>query len=370
MGIERSFYIQKTEGECWRELNGLYNVLTGKTRSRDEYAWEWLSNPMVPSSMWVIREKSTDRVVGHHGLIPICFNVHGREILAGKTENTMIHPDYRKKVFYPAFERQAFGRARKKYDLLFTTAGKGAPGAVRRRLGYELVGNWYIYLLKVNLRVTRLSLFNSKKTIFHKWTFARMLLLYAFRLYAGGRGLLRTPPKDYKLIEIKNLNTFANQAAEFWHENRRYFGITPDRNKKYLEWRIKNNPYISYRAFELRDERGVCGFAILKNSPVTLGGETVISTFIEDIVVRRNDKKTYINCINKLINEFKTSDRIACKTVYIENDLNRALKACQMFPWRSARRVSKKNYSPCYAFYNTNISDEDWFITQLMTEGV
>lgn len=370
MRKENLFYIRKTEGACWREINQLYQLVTGKVRNQEQYAWEWFDNPKGIGSMWVVREKGTERIVGHHGLIPIAFNCYGLDILAGKTENTMVHPDYRRKVFYPAFERKAFDDAKKQFDLLFTTAGGGGPGAIRRRLGYELVGNWDTYLLKASRRFSLLTIPNRQKMGLGRWSFARLLRLGIYEMCSIYRALFHRPPIDYRLIEIRDHSDFAEKLSRFWKDNRRYFGIAPDRNKGYLEWRIKNNPYITYRTYEFTNDQGACGYAIARNRSEYIGGRKVVSTFVEDIVVSRNDEKTYVNCINKLIIELKTSDIIACKTLDLHNSLTRALNVCRLLPYRFSDASSRKNLTPFYAFYGANISNRDWFITQLLMEGV
>ena len=53
--------------------------------------------------MWLIEatdEQGNVKLIGHHGVMPIAFSNGETDLLFGKTENTMVLPEYRKKILY------------------------------------------------------------------------------------------------------------------------------------------------------------------------------------------------------------------------------------------------------------------------------
>jgi hypothetical protein len=134
------------------QINNLYKSITKRDRNIIEYSWQWLENPYKINSIWIIEEES-GRIVGHHGLIPTPMYILNRSILAGKTENTMIHNDYKGKHIYFPFEKNFYDEAIKIYQILFTTSGEGAPGRIREKLGYKILSHWNIFCFyKINYR--------------------------------------------------------------------------------------------------------------------------------------------------------------------------------------------------------------------------
>jgi len=368
MTINRKYHFKKSSGEHWREINDLYFLITKRKRTREQYDWEWINTSLGRGSMWIIEDKEDDKLIGHHGLIPMHFNANGEILLAGKTENTMIHPNYRKKLFYLPYERKFLNEAREDFSILYTTAGKGGPGAIRKRLGYHLVGYWHTYLLHINPK-----LYKNKKSIcsdyntIHYCKIGKLLLVVLFN---GIRGVLRKLFGYVKIKRIHDLSEFINKTHVFWEKNRAFFGITPDRNRVYLEWRIKRNPYIEYMAYELYDNEGTCGFAIAKKVKEIKDSESYTVVYIEDLITRHNNKELYVKCINTLINTFMDFNIVYFRTVYTHNNLNIALGISQFLPLRMHYKKNKTKGTPFYAFFNKGYLKKDWFITELLKEGI
>jgi len=250
------------------QINKLYGRITGAYRTDEEYGWQWLHTWKGQANMWLTFEDTRpadDQLIGQYNLIPTPLSFWGKNVLTGRTENCMSHPDYRGKGMYFFHERKYFEIAKEIYQVFFTTAGhvaRGAPGKVRQKLGYRPFDYWVTYSLWLdkeelaNELFSKLPGFLKKPVLIGKtvsWFAASMLLL-----------LSRSNP----IVEVGEFKDFSDDSIPFedieklWRANAERYGISVDRNTKYMAWRIKENPYISHRSLCLYKDEKLLGYII------------------------------------------------------------------------------------------------------------
>jgi hypothetical protein len=111
-----------------------------RERSPQDRQCLWRDSPAGPGSSWVIEHQPTqgDRplIVGHHGVIKLDGDCDGSHVRLGKTENTMVLPEHRRRLLYPRRELAMLARYSPEFDAIFTT--RGQPDAIRMRgaMGY------------------------------------------------------------------------------------------------------------------------------------------------------------------------------------------------------------------------------------------
>lgn len=120
-------------------INDLYRRVAGRSRSPHDWRWQWMENPAGPSEMWIIEleEDGRRQVVGHHGVMPFRATVGDRELMLGKTENTMVLQEVRHRLLYPRFEMRFLEQYGARFDALFSTRGPAAALRMRQALGYR-----------------------------------------------------------------------------------------------------------------------------------------------------------------------------------------------------------------------------------------
>jgi hypothetical protein len=276
-GIESKAYRSRpARREDVGEIVRLYNHVTGRERNEAEHCWEWWETPAGAGSMWVIEETATGAIIGHHGLIPIRLRVGDQSVLAGKTENTMVHPDHRAKVLYFLYEKQFAQAAAARFDLLFTTSGYGAPGRIRRKLGYQSAGAT-TYFLKVTrgAGLQRLALPVVEKLTTSK-VLSRLLALAARGASRPAvlafRGRTQSAP-DVVVRRCHSFDEIAGPVEALWHRTAPAAGITVERSAAYLAWRLAANPNVPYLFFAAWRGAHLVGYAAVE---LTAGGEAVI----------------------------------------------------------------------------------------------
>lgn len=352
-----------------KQINQLYRILTDRNRNHKQYAWEWLQNPYEINSKWVIYEKN-GRIVGHHGLIPTPVYVFDKTYLAGKTENTMLHPDYRGKHVYFQFEKKFFEEAKEYYQILFTTTGQGAPGKLREKLGYKKLGNWDIYRYYYANSISNFSIENErKKTRF----FVEKILFPAIYIFLNAFNCIsniRFNKKSEKFeIYIKNIqNEELDDIEALWLNNRQFYKNNSYRGKNYMCWRINNNPHHTHKFIGLKKGDEFLGYLIyfIRDK---------INVEIVDIFVKKNNSFYFQMLIRQCKLQAKNLGVNYIEFSFIGNNssLKKALTRCSFL------NIGKFVELPFYIKNLLKVSDENekkiyrssnWYITGLFLEGL
>lgn len=200
-------------------LNALYRRLTGIERSERQFHWEWVGGPYGPAPSWVLVDAATDRVIGHHGVVPLPLWDGRRTVAAARTENTMLEPEARGRFAYHRVEARLLKLLLERFQVVFTTAGKGAQALVRKRLGYEAEGRWQTFLFPPGP-------------------------LYLLRRAVGPLAPARLWPARDGLDAVED----AGRLARLWQECRPAAGWSAERSAEFLHWRLFAHPYHRHHA--------------------------------------------------------------------------------------------------------------------------
>ena len=351
------------------QINALYKLLTGRERDVIQYSWEWLDNPYKKESIWVIEEDS-ERIVGHHGLIPTPMNVLNKSVLAGKTENTMMHPEYRGKRAYFPFEKKFIKEAEKIYQLLFTTTGKGAPGRIREKLGYQLIGYWDIYRCYFSFKRMKTSKSNKNQTklqfiVQQKLLSSICAILKIYNFF--GNIKYQSKKIKFELNINKNESNIIENIENLWLDNKQYYANTIDRKKQYLNWRINKNPYHTHIFITLKKNNEFLGYIIA----LIRDGKNVE---IVDIFVKKNEPIYFKILINECASWAKNTglEYVECSVIGKNMSLQKALLQ------NSFINIGRYIKQPFYLKYLDKLKLQDekmiydpskWYITGLVFEG-
>ena len=250
-------------------LNDLYKVVTGHQRSIAEFTWQWLDGPDGPGEMWLIETDGPDGdplVIGHHGLMPLVFSEGHAVLRAGKTENTMVHPDYRKKLLYPKFERRFLEDYSSRFDLLFSTVGPPAALRQRRALGYDAARRWRN--IEIGLGpLAMVPLLASMGGTTRKQSTKRAVATAGLRLGAGVLSALprfRGPRTGPALKVLSDIDAPKSDFFDdFWTEAATDYPVTPRRSRPDLAWRFWSNPNTTTVTLHTSDPGSVQGYAVI-----------------------------------------------------------------------------------------------------------
>ena len=276
-------YRQYSAGDA-AAINSLYSVVTGRSRSLEQFNWQWLDAPGGKGDIWLIEaisENGERTLIGHHGVMPIRFSNGSEDVLFGKTENTMVRSEFRSRILYPRFERRFGAEYEKRYDALFSTFGPASAIRQRQAMGYSFSAKW------VKLRIPTSWAGN---------------LVFAYQVVLGRLGLRRGDDSNPADLKDRNflsptrtaplrIRPLADSQARndpffdtFWPGCRGRYGLTPRRCRKDLDWRFWSNPNKSHITLVSDENPGESGYIVLSFSTES---STVAS--IEDIVPEAPD---------------------------------------------------------------------------------
>ena len=362
----------------------LYNKITGGCRTVEQHRWEWLDTPQGIGSIWVITKSGSGEIVGHHGLIPIKADYFGKTLLLGKTENTILHPKYLGTGIYFMHEKRFLQEAVERFDLLYTTYAHGTPGKIRRKLGYDAVGNYADYI-KVIRRTTLEKITDSliEKKISKRWLkafckgFAPILEYFLMKYF------LKRSKTDKNIVfeNIAEIDTLESELDEFWSHVKGSFGITVERTSAYLRWRIFDNPNVKYEFLLARKQGKIVGYVITKSNSndfkrgvivdlVCEHNKIMFSTILAEAVRRFNDANIEIvtfstidsnNFLNRCImrNGFLPVQRLMSYMRWFLKDSSKRENSALLVKVINSDIESLKTYNPSC-----------WYYTELFTEGI
>lgn len=241
-------------------INALYFRITGRKRSREQWAWQWQQAPAGPGDIWLIEATHPDgqvELIGHHGIMPIRFTWGERDLLFGKTENTMVLPEYRTKILYPRFERRFAAEYEPRYHALFSTMGPVAAIRQRQAMGYVAENYWL-----------------DLEQAYWPWgTLVRIVQHPRLRLLRKLVGFMLKPRLRAAIPDgVEFLNASEAREEPFLKKYsiraRKNWGISPSRTAEDLAWRYWDNPYSPrYAVIVRRPNIGNALFIVVHNAP-------------------------------------------------------------------------------------------------------
>ena len=221
--------------------------MTGRSRSVEDWKWQWVDNPAGRSEMWLIEETLDDgsaRLIGHHGVMPFRATIDGNDCLVGKTENTMVHPDHRSRILYPRFERRFLAAYEPRFAMLFSTTGPAAAIRLRKAMGYEYRDPMWIDLMRRGFGSV-IDLLRARR---------------ARERSRGSKGHVGTPLetgrfRNASVVPVDDQGFLSKWSVGLSASDASAGDLRLDRSPEVLVWRYGNHPSGVYRA--------ICGAGFL-----------------------------------------------------------------------------------------------------------
>jgi len=365
------------------QINRLYAMITGRERTPEQYAWEWLETwdgRGTMDLMFDLDRPEGDQLIAQYSLIPTPLSVFGKPTVAGKTENCMSHPDHRRTGLYFPHEQEWFEKEKERYSFFFTTAGQvshGAVGKIRLKLGYLAFDNWVRYTLWLKPDVLR----DELRSIAAAKGKPGKALAPAF----GGLGtgalqgvsrLRRRGGCGHRAETHKAGAAPLDEIEALWDRNREAYGISVDRTARYLEWRIDRDPYLEHEYLTIRDGGaggGLLGYAVYYVRDGILS--------LVDLIVEGRSPALHRHLLAAVTGrgEELGAEKVTCLTLRRGRELARSLRASGFLNKgilspaafrRSFRPRQFFLYVPEELRDDPRVTEHDnWYVTELVLEG-
>lgn len=245
----------------YKNINDFYNRIYNLKRTMEQFYWEF-HNGAYGKSIYVIAEDG-DKVVGTNCVIPIELVTHsGETILTGKSEDTLVDPDYRgQKIFYHIYEFlfKKCAEAGIKTVWGFTAAKKPF-----RNLGFEIPFDHKQSLAvgSVSESYAFLSALNKSEKISDKAKIRALCHASHLKL----TGLSKQVPKGYTLVEEPITEGVEELvASRLAHQPK---GYAIKQTAAFQQWRIYDDPnYDTVHTFGFYKENSLKGLIVLNSNP-------------------------------------------------------------------------------------------------------
>lgn len=223
-------------------INELYFQVTGRHRTVEQHAWQWLHSPAGESEMWLIEVESEDgrkTLIGHHGVMAEAFTYRGKPVRVGKTENTMVLPEYQEKLLYPRFEKTFLNQYEGRFHALFSTTGPAPAIRLRQAMGYEARQRWIGFYVGSEPFLS-IDLIQER--------YFRPVGALPANMNANGATKLGAASVAWLNVQEPGFDFDA-----FWARVSSNYGLTPARTRANLDWRFWSNPYLVHHTLKLND---------------------------------------------------------------------------------------------------------------------
>lgn len=357
----------RDDGSRAAAINEMFNRFTRRSRTLEAYHWEWFGFAAGPGFVWAILDPE-DRVVGHHGIVRTPLVVNGAEIPAGRTENTIIEADVRKKIFYPGMEKKAFNEVTKELGVLYTVHASGPQARIRERLGYKPVGRWLVYLpvvrtayLEPLVRRLRDRFAGSVPN-----AIVRMAASAGAGVVALG-SLLSSRRIPWSVTEIVDFDAFESEYRAFWAEARGRYDVTIDRSWEFVRWRAIDNPNLKFRVWAYRGAGRLEGVVIAHEH--RLGDAS--SLYVDDLLTRDYRAESFRNLLKSIPSLDPKAAAAVVMTLDCDTPLLQALRL--EYPVQSAalRYAAPRVFDEIVAYdRDGTIAGRRWYATPIFTEGL
>jgi len=349
------------------EVVSFHNLSYRDKRTPKKWIWEYKGN--YPDLFVFTIIKDNDRVVGTQGMIPIYLNIKGEIHLSGKSESSLMDPEYR-----------GGGRFKELYDFAMTlcktrkmccvwgfTSAIQAIKVLRDKLGFSFYEDaMHISTLILKPRPFITSILKSKQNTVTK---IAELIAFTFRyLYSFARKLTYF---TYKYLErtsreisieqrLRSVSDVSELYKRLWAKHPDLIHIEQD--EKYFAWRISNNPNVEYATFFAYEDnvlRAYCYVALADN------GEAYLSDFTFE------DYQAGGFLLEAIVNLFR---KRKIDSVNFVGNIRNPLMAT-IFNLLEKNGFIKRHFTP-FVLKNISYTDEkrlcdirNWYINGLWTEG-
>lgn len=224
------------------KVNEFHNSIYKDDRDVSKFVWEFHNAPAGPAIYVIAKDVNTQKIVGTQCAIPIeLVTGKGNKILTAKSEDTLVHPDYRGLNIFENMYNLLFDECKK--AGIQTIWGFTAARKPFIRLGFETPYSHSQSLMVVNIlsSYSYLSGLNPKNTFFSLMKISGLCVLSKInsikRIFISEKafqGILLS--EDKKLV---NDNTFLIQSILDKFPD----SFMIDQNSGFMTWRFTENPY-------------------------------------------------------------------------------------------------------------------------------
>lgn len=344
------------------------NYFSSKKRTMTEWDWEFNSYKLSPQIFVIAQED--DEVIGAQALLPIPLSRSNQNTLSSKSEETLVHPDYRGKNVFSLMYQQVFSKAISNgVQLIWGFTGAKKPFS---KIGFSIYNsglNNYLYVTSIKKAFEQHCVQNHASGI--KGILKLLYFLVLFIVIKSTDVIRYKPISKHNSYRTSIINGFDIETDNLQKSILEDYPdlITIDRNSAYMNWRISENPYYCHQIIGLYLKNKLVGYSVIARL------DNSMELSIVDIIIRPDHVEQAIPVIIGTIKRIARDEKMGyitfrlmpCSNNYTTGILNGIRKTGFFKSYGTMPFILK--------ILNDEIKDtysdvNKWYINGLMTEGV
>lgn len=252
------------------QILSLYKLVTGREMGLDFWKWRFTENPFGQGIIKLMFDQ--DKLIGHHGAIPIPVLIQGMPVSAALLVNALTHPDYRR-----------MGISTYNNDLLYKEA---AQRGIKFAYNFPNPAGYALHLTLEDWKAV------DQRSVYQK--------------------RLETEPgsRTLKYSGVCQVEEFDERVNSLWDRVKVNYRVIVPRDREFLNWRFVRNPAVEYAQYLFTSgQNEVLGYMVLKK----YFGEDEIKGNIVDILSVDDEAilREFLGCAYDYFSRNKIQD-ISC----------------------------------------------------------
>jgi GNAT superfamily N-acetyltransferase len=247
------------EPEDAADMVAFHNSYYGSQRTADHWRWEYDSYMRGTSKFTYV--KVDDRLVGTTAVQPVYMNVGGRRVLSARSENALLLPEYRGTGLMPALYDYMFGKCRDR-GMQIWWGFTPALGAART-IGVSCHSDIQVWERPGRVHCEAHRRLVTEGPYWRRVGSAARSVVRGVSFHMRGR---RTHCVQEREGYQVRRGTCEGRSMRGLHERARkpYPDVVRlEFDDEYLRWRVRENPFLAYSEYEVRQSEELRAYALV-----------------------------------------------------------------------------------------------------------
>jgi GNAT superfamily N-acetyltransferase len=317
--------------------------------------WQYEANPVGAAIARLARDQDNGRLAGQYLVIPMRFEVDGREVRGVLSLNTLTREAYRGQGVFTGLARATYEDCRSQgFVFCYGLPNPNSVHGLTQTLGFAVLGRVALMLLPLDVRAMIRSRWGA----------------LAGALASPGGCFFRAKERSvagYEVVQIGAADL--HELAPFWTRVRGKYPVMGVRDDRFMRWRYFDIPLREYVVYGVRATNGseLLGYAVGRCTEV----EGIAAGMVVDmLVVEGLSLPAGRLLVGHLVSDLAARGAtLAGSLVLPHTEEYRILKASGFF--RCPRALEPQPFPLCYLSLNTTgekssdalLDVRNWFFT-------
>lgn len=269
------------------------------------WKWENLENPNIKDigfPAWFCKDKATNEIVGHLGVMPISIKINNEAYLAVWGRGMIVPLKFRRLGIGSILFATVMNETRNKAALFLLAGSNDYAVSIYKKFGFIHLGYIPVYIRP--LRTSGVIRKYIKSGLF--FTILNLLAKILIEIFYFISGI--NVKREFKDISIKEIFSFDKSFDRLWEKVSYQINIIAIRNSENLRWRFIEQPYWDYKIFKAENVHSgeLRGYIVLREG-ISCGLQVGI---ICDVFASPDDKDTISTLLTFAIKYFKRNTQV------------------------------------------------------------